>query len=318
MLDIGLQPPRMHFLSFTVAYVLFVLAGICTSLKIRARNFTSVDGTRIYAEAVGSVANQPLLWLHGDSFSGLAFDKQFDDRRLSESFFMVRMDLRGMGRSAKPTDPSNINSWTPDKQAGDVQAVIQGFGLRKPVLLGWSYGATIIADYISQHGVDDLSGIVVFGSTIGPSSNIGQFFTIPVQILNDLGDVNALSDKLDHVISQFVWRLSFTPFSQRDFVTMKGIAFGTDSETRNMVSLRPVDWTPMTNANKTLPLLLIAGEHDSISSPGFVDAFIQSGNWSSELLTTKIIRNAGHVSFWEMPREFSMIVEDWVKGLKRK
>ena len=143
---------------------------------------------------------------------------------------------------------------------------------------------------------------MVFGSSIGPLSNIGitlstslfcdvsnsirigQFFLISPQLLNDLGDINALSDQLDHTISQFVWALSFTPFSQWDFVAMKGeddsvhlalrsypplnkgIAFGTDSESRSMTSRRPADWTPLTNANKTLPLLLIAGDHDSISS----------------------------------------------------
>lgn len=106
-----------------------------------ARNLTSVDGTRIYAEALGSPSNPPLLWIHGDSFSGLVFDKQFADPRLADSYYMVRMDLRGMGRSAKPANESDVNSWTPDKQASDVQTVIDGFGLHKPVLLGWSYGS---------------------------------------------------------------------------------------------------------------------------------------------------------------------------------
>ena len=126
--------------------LLFV--GVCLGHTFDARNFTSVDGTRIYAEALGSPDNPPLLWIHGDSFSGLVFDKQFADPWLRHSYYMVRMDLRGMGRSAKPANESDVNSWTPDKQAGDVQTVIDGFGLYKPVLLGWSYGSMRICYFL--------------------------------------------------------------------------------------------------------------------------------------------------------------------------
>ena len=141
MLANALNEKDMHFMLFISTFLITVLANLCSGSRLLARNFTSIDGTRIYAEAVGSPLNRPLLWLHGDSFSGLVFDKQFHDPQLTESFFMVRMDLRGMGRSAKPANASNIEAWVPEKQAADVQAVINGFRLHKPILLGWSYGS---------------------------------------------------------------------------------------------------------------------------------------------------------------------------------
>ena len=49
-----------------------------------------------------------------------------------------------------------------------------------------------------------------------------------------------------------------------------------------------------------------------------MDAFAQSGNWSSELLTTKVIENSGHISFWERPGEFNAVVRRWAdKALGR-
>lgn len=123
-------------------FLLGVLGDSALCFRLHSQNFTSKDGTRIYAEATGSPSNPPLLWIHGDSFSGLVFEKQFGDEQLLDSFYMVRMDLRGMGRSAKPVNSADVDAWTPERHAADVQAVIDGFALHKPILLGWSYGGT--------------------------------------------------------------------------------------------------------------------------------------------------------------------------------
>jgi pimeloyl-ACP methyl ester carboxylesterase len=47
----------------------------------------------------------------------------------------VRFDMRAHGRSGKPERPEDYESI---RYAEDVQAVIDGFKLNKPILAGWS------------------------------------------------------------------------------------------------------------------------------------------------------------------------------------
>jgi len=50
-------------------------------------------------------------------------------------YFQVRYDVRGHGRSGKP--PS-IEGHASSLYADDFEAVIRGFKLKKPVVVGWS------------------------------------------------------------------------------------------------------------------------------------------------------------------------------------
>jgi len=69
----------------------------------------------------------------------------------------VTYDLRGHGNSDKPLEPQHYKEakyW-----ADEVQAVIDDAGLKRPVLVGWSYGGRVIADYLRVHGSARLAGI---------------------------------------------------------------------------------------------------------------------------------------------------------------
>ena len=43
-------------------------------------------------------------------------------------------------------------------------AVIEELQLDRPVLVGWSYGGIVMADYLSVHGEDDIAGTVWVGA----------------------------------------------------------------------------------------------------------------------------------------------------------
>ena len=72
-------------------------------------------------------------------------------------FRMVTYDLRGHGASDKPLESQRYKDaklW-----ADEVQAVMDGVGLRRPVLVGWSYAGRIICDYLRHHGQGRLAGL---------------------------------------------------------------------------------------------------------------------------------------------------------------
>ncbi len=97
--------------------------------------------------------------------------------RAAGEFRLVAYDLRGHGMSEAPLEPEHYTDgalW-----ADDVAAIIDALRLDRPVLVGWSYGAFVICDYVRRHGQDRIGAIefvegvtklgpAAFGTLIGP------------------------------------------------------------------------------------------------------------------------------------------------------
>src|SRR5262249_55793276 len=69
---------------------------------------------------------------------------------LAKEFHIVTYDLRGHGNSDKPLEPEKYKEskgW-----ADEVKTVMETAKLKRPVLVGWSYGGGVIADYLKLHG----------------------------------------------------------------------------------------------------------------------------------------------------------------------
>lgn len=113
-----------------------------------------------------------ILFVHGMAQSHLAFHRQFDDPSLNGRFHLVAFDLRGQGGSGKPWRPEDYRDarvW-----ADDVAAVIRATGLRRPLIVGWSYGGFVAMDYIRAFGTENLAGVAMVGS-LGGLTRIPRF-----------------------------------------------------------------------------------------------------------------------------------------------
>jgi non-heme chloroperoxidase len=73
----------------------------------------------------------------------------------------VAYDQRGCGRSSDPGTGYDF-----DTLADDLAAVIEQLGLRKAFLVGHSFGAGQIVRYLSRHGSDSVSGIVLLSASL--------------------------------------------------------------------------------------------------------------------------------------------------------
>ena len=51
---------------------------------------TSVDGTRIYSEALGDSTKPAIVFIHGFQLSSAAFDPIFDDPKWTDKLYLVR------------------------------------------------------------------------------------------------------------------------------------------------------------------------------------------------------------------------------------
>ena len=124
----------------------------------------------------GSADGPPILFIHGWSQNHLCWARQYESA-LADEFRLVAYDLRGHGMSEAPLEPEHYTDgplW-----ADDVAAIIDQLRLDRPVLVGWSYGAFVICDYVRPHGQDGIAAInfvegvvklgeAAFGTLIGP------------------------------------------------------------------------------------------------------------------------------------------------------
>ena len=107
--------------------------------------------TRLYAVDIPGGA-PPLLFLGG----GFATVKNWDRvlRLLAGKYRTVRFDARARGRSEASAD------YSVEAAVEDIGRVIEATGLERPVLVGWSYGATIGVRYAARH-TDGVGGLVL-------------------------------------------------------------------------------------------------------------------------------------------------------------
>ena len=145
--------------------------------RVKVHALRGGGGLRLHVREWGKADGPPILFIHGWSQNHLCWARQYDSA-LAGEFRLVAYDLRGHGMSEAPLEPRHYTDgklW-----AEDVAAIIEELHLGRPVLVGWSYGAFVICDYVRAYGQDRIAAIdfvegavklgeAAFGTLIGPA-----------------------------------------------------------------------------------------------------------------------------------------------------
>ena len=111
----------------------------------------AVNGTRLYYEVAGT-GSPVVLVSGGGTLDRRQWDDQFD--LLATRFRVVRYDIRGIGRSARPTSEFSHHE--------DLRALLDSLNINRAVVCGVSFGAAIAVDFALDHA-DMVSGLVLAG-----------------------------------------------------------------------------------------------------------------------------------------------------------
>jgi pimeloyl-ACP methyl ester carboxylesterase len=130
------------------------------------RQFTvhTAHGVSLSAQEWGNPDGRTIVFIHGFLQSHLAWWKQVTDASLAARFRMITFDLPGHGASDKPWDAAVYGD--SGKWADTLAAVLDAVGSQKAVVVGWSYGTRVIADYLLAYGDDRLTGINFAGAAL--------------------------------------------------------------------------------------------------------------------------------------------------------
>ncbi|KXN87140.1 Oxygen-dependent choline dehydrogenase, partial [Leucoagaricus sp. SymC.cos] len=193
----------------------------------------------------------------------------------------VRYDIRGHGRSGKPTDPASYES---KRFAEDFKAVVDGFKLNRPLFAGWSMGSNVVCD-IAAHlppafisAAIYLSGIPATGELIGELASPGLVEALP-GLLNGT-DVNG-------------WRSSGAIFTEKLFANPDAVPWSVKTmylgnslspEIMALSLTRTMDVQKLWDAGKDgLPLIVVQGGSITLnSSDHLTHPTIDSNYFSTE------------------------------------
>jgi len=254
---------------------------------MRSFTVTTPDGLTLAAYECGNPDGQEILFIHGFNQAHMSWVRQFDDPALGAEFRMVAYDLRGHGASDKPAAPE---CYTEDKRwADDVASVIGAAGLKRPVLVPWSYGGRVVTDYVRHHGFENIAGINLVAATTKDD---------PAYVGPGLGHTAAmLQDDLAVSIAgtRAFLRACFARQPAHDeFETMLAYNMVVPPSIRKALRSRtpnPGDLLPKLR----LPVLVTHGAVDDVS-------LVARSYYAAETIpgaTLSVFEDIGHSPFWE-------------------
>ena len=110
------------------------------------RLFVDVEGAGLVADGPVMREKPTLLLLHGGpGMDHTAFKPELSP--LAEVAQLIYYDHRGHGRS----DKRPASEWTLDHWADDVVRLCDALGVRKPIVLGQSFGGMVAQHYLARH-----------------------------------------------------------------------------------------------------------------------------------------------------------------------
>ena len=265
--------------------------------RMKAHSVTGGGGLQLHVREWGKSDGPPILFIHGWSQNHLCWAKQYDSA-LADEFRLVAFDLRGHGMSEAPLEPDR---YTDDALwADDVAAILDQLRLDRPVLVGWSYGAFVICDYVRAYGRDRIAAInfvegavklgeAAFGTLIGPGF-LDHF-------------VAATADDLPTNIwgmRSFVKACLVKPVSADDLETAVCWNVAVPAQVRANLAAREIDDDDVLQA-LDVPVLVTQGRADAVVLPAMAEHVVATcptaeASWYD---------GVGHAPHLEEPERFN-------------
>ena len=275
------------------------------SIEAKMFNVQTPDGVKISAQEWGNSDGPEILFIHGFSQSHLSWSRQFGSE-LTRSFRLIAYDIRGHGASDKPLDASyyrDHKSW-----ADELKAVMEAARLKKPFLVGWSYGGRIILEYLTEYGDKNIAGINFVGAftkltpdIFGPgasaarkmaSENLAENIENTLLFLK-LSTVKALpADELSRIVAYNM----VVPVKVRQHLIGRAAPYEE--------ALRKIK----------VPVLITHGVEDQV-------ALVSMVRYTASMVPhaqSSLYEDAGHMPFWEDAPRFNRELADFVTRFKER
>lgn len=264
------------------------------------------QGVPLAVSVAGDPAKPGILFLHGLGHGRASFPKQWSSD-LKEDFRIAAFDLRGHGQSGKPWTKKGYAK--PAVWARDVRNVLAAIDMERPILVGWSYGGLVAADYIRTYGAGSVSGIVLVSSlggmvTYQPDFSRGGEEMAEAYRLLGAPTLASQAGAIE-IIAPFLTAKP-APKTWADDVAMLGMML--PPYVRPLLGAHHTDNLDLP-PKMTAPLLIVYGGQDP-AIPGPAAQKLADAVPSARVVA---FEKSGHSPFIEMPDAFNALIRDFAQ-----
>jgi non-heme chloroperoxidase len=277
--------------------------------RMKAYTVRGGGGLQLHVREWGRADGPPILFIHGWSQNHLCWAKQYESE-LADEFRLLAYDLRGHGMSEAPLEPEQYMDG--ELWAEDLAAIIDELALERPVLVGWSYGAFVICDYVRVNGEDRIAGVnfvegavrlgeTAFGTLIGPGF-LDHF-------------AGATADDLPTNIGamrRFVRVCTAKPMAAEDFETALCWNIVVPAQVRANLGARQLDCDDVL-CTLGVPLLVTQGRADTVVLPTMAEHILAT----CPVAEASWYDGVGHLPHYEEPDRFNRELAALTRRLAR-
>jgi len=255
--------------------------------------YSVANGIKIYYQVSG--AGLPLVLIHANPFDHRLWMYQI--AHFSTYFKVIAMDLRGYGRSDKPTSPFSF-----EEMAQDVLGVCRDEGVKEAILGGISVGSGLALVLGLDHPEMFQALILVGGNSTGSSRTPQR-----IHGYTEIGLERYHARHLQELVSPEFSRSKLGRYLLQTFVERDPWLSG-ESIAQIFRAHAGIDSTPRLSSLK-IPTLVINGEHDNSLPAGRRTAGLIPG------AIHKILPRTGHACCIEDPAGFDALVAEFLGAL---
>jgi pimeloyl-ACP methyl ester carboxylesterase len=281
------------------------------SMDTDTATLTTRDGcTLTYRDTGGE--GIPLVLLHGWSQSQAMFDRLLP--LLPSEQRVITYDMRNHGISGRTDNGARVSAL-----AGDLHQILAHLGIDQAHLLGHSMGASVLWSYFELFGTERIRSLVIVDQptacTILPwleASEAAQFGAI-LDYDGAAGFARAmLSEDSDAARLEFLTSMltKDIPPQDLDWLHQQNLLLPMPWGARLLLDHVMQDWRDVL-PRITEPTLVIGGEvsHVAPASQAWTAAHIPN----AELRILNRGEGGAHFAFYESPRDFANILQDFIK-----
>ena len=259
-----------------------------------------IDGLSVFLE--GDSNKKSIIFVHGFPFDHTMWQSLIDE--LSENYFCVAYDIRGLGES-----PAGNGQFTIESFVDDIEMIVDELKLDRPLICGLSMGG-----YISLRTLERMpqkfSAAILCDTRSEADNNDGKLKrAVSIKRINTEG--------LSPFVRDFITNCFGDDFKRnKKDILEKIIAKSSDFDPVGvkgclLAMLSRIDTTPGLG-KITIPTLLICGEQDALTPPQTMKEMFHKIK-NAEFIE---ITNAGHMAPIENPTEVNKAIKIFLNKIK--
>ncbi|HMN22996.1 MAG: alpha/beta hydrolase [Ignavibacteriaceae bacterium] len=255
-----------------------------------------INGLSVFIE--GNTKNKSIMFVHGFPYDHTMWKAQIDE--LSENYFCVAYDIRGLGES-----PVGDGQYTMESFVDDLETIITKLKIDKPVLCGLSMGG-----YIGLRAMERMqekfSAVILCDTRSDADNNEGkQKRAAAIKRINTEGLSPFAKDFVTNCYGDFYKQNHKEEFEKR---IAKSSSFNPVGVKGSLLAMLGRNDTTEYLGKIKIPALILCGEFDSLTPPPIMKAMADKINGAEFV----IIKNSGHMSPIENPEEVNGTIKNFL------